>query len=487
MQTLLRSGFDEYVSARSPMLLRFAYLLCGDRHLAEDLVQEVLIKAHRRWSAIEMETPDAYLKRALLHTHLSWRRRRSSSEVATATIRDVATLNAFDDEHASRDDVWSLLATLSPRQRAVLVLRYFEDLDDRRIAELVGSSASAVRVHAHRGLTALRETLAQRAEEAPSGAGMGETVRRGAAKAAVRRRLVTTGGLAAAVAVLALLVSLLRLPVSGPPVEPPPSGSVTPSVTPSPTATSRLTLVPSALTAPVFPYELAFVPPGVGPAYVTMSMGHPVLNFGGRTDEDASSWENLRISVSDQKNAGDPGESTVTSQTTVNGRPATQWVSPNPSGGPYVELEWAQDGKWFFMTTNGTVSVGDVKRVAEGLRPGTTTSTRVGLAAQIASIAVPPGYVVGTWELNGVCAAPHGDYSVMGLCVRVSTTNWNVPHTRDLTIDGSPAYTYGTSYTSDGLVVQRPGGRFVQITPPAVDIPYEVEDLIAVYHGVTFS
>jgi DNA-directed RNA polymerase specialized sigma24 family protein len=61
MQTLPTSGFDDYVHARRPMLRRFAYLLCGDRHLAADLVQEVLIKAHRRWSAIQAENPDAYL------------------------------------------------------------------------------------------------------------------------------------------------------------------------------------------------------------------------------------------------------------------------------------------------------------------------------------------------------------------------------------------------------------------------------------------
>ena len=83
-----RPGFEEYVTARSGPLLRFAYLLCGDRHLAEDLVQEVLVKAHRRWSAIEADNPDSYLKRALVRTHISWLRRRASSEVATAAVPD---------------------------------------------------------------------------------------------------------------------------------------------------------------------------------------------------------------------------------------------------------------------------------------------------------------------------------------------------------------------------------------------------------------
>jgi hypothetical protein len=71
MSTVTRPSFDDYVAARSATLLRFAYLLCGDRHLAEDLVQEVLIRAHRRWSAIEAGNPGAYLKRALVHANIS--------------------------------------------------------------------------------------------------------------------------------------------------------------------------------------------------------------------------------------------------------------------------------------------------------------------------------------------------------------------------------------------------------------------------------
>ena len=85
MKTLTRPSFDDYVTARSGALLRFAYVLSGDRHLAEDLVQEVLIKAHRRWSAIEADNPDAYLKQAIVRTHVSWRRRRATREIATDT------------------------------------------------------------------------------------------------------------------------------------------------------------------------------------------------------------------------------------------------------------------------------------------------------------------------------------------------------------------------------------------------------------------
>jgi RNA polymerase sigma factor (sigma-70 family) len=233
----------------------------------------VLIKAHRRWPAIGAGNPDAYLKQALVHKHLSWRRRRASSEIATATVGDVASVEAFDDDHASREEAWSLLARLPPAQRAVLVLRYFEDLDDRRIAELVGSSASTVRVNAHRGLHALRETLGQaeprvgqalarRADQAPAGAELLDNVRRGAAAAARRRRLIGgVAGTAAAVTLVAVLTllgsSLLR-----------PTASVPPAVTsphPSPSAALSLAACPDMFDALVAPVESTggdLVPPG---------------------------------------------------------------------------------------------------------------------------------------------------------------------------------------------------------------------------------
>jgi len=237
MRTMSRPSFDQYVAARSGVLLRFAYVLCGDRHLAEDLVQEVLIKAHRRWSSIEADDPEGYLKRALVRTHVSWVRRRSSTEIAMPSLPDAPDGGGLDDAHASRDEMWALLARLPRAQRAVLVLRYFEDLEDRRIAEVVGVSRSTVRVHAHRGLNTLRETLAERAAQAPSGAGMAERVERGVRRAAVRRRVAAVGGVAVIVAVLALLVPLLRpdgarVPVG--PSTPRPSESV--SHSPSPTS-----------------------------------------------------------------------------------------------------------------------------------------------------------------------------------------------------------------------------------------------------------
>jgi RNA polymerase sigma-70 factor (sigma-E family) len=156
----VRESFEEYVTARGDRLLRFAYVLCGDGYLAEDLVQDVLARAHRRWSRIEAEQPDAYLRAAIVRAHLSWRRRRSSSERVVAQVDDDTPAPPdFTQEVAVRDELWSLLARLPRAQRAVLVLRFFEDLDDRRIAEVLGCAPATVRVHASRALTTLRATM----------------------------------------------------------------------------------------------------------------------------------------------------------------------------------------------------------------------------------------------------------------------------------------------------------------------------------------
>jgi RNA polymerase sigma-70 factor (sigma-E family) len=156
----VREGFEEYVTARGARLLRFGYVLCGDRHLAEDLVQEVLVRAHRRWSRIEAEQPDMYLRSALVRAYLSWLRRRSSRERITADPPDGHVPGPdHPTQQAVRDEMWRLLGGLPRMQRAVLVLRYYEDLDDRDIAKIIGCAPGTVRVHAFRGLAALRAAI----------------------------------------------------------------------------------------------------------------------------------------------------------------------------------------------------------------------------------------------------------------------------------------------------------------------------------------
>lgn len=144
-------------------LLRYAVVLTGDRHLAQDVVQEVLARAHVRWDRIgDTDAPEAYVRRMVLNEYLSWRRSWATRNVYAVGER----LADFDDarggvgDHAQKvveaDELWNRLATLGRAQRAVLVLRYYEQLDDETIAGLVGCCPATVRSHAARGLRNLR-------------------------------------------------------------------------------------------------------------------------------------------------------------------------------------------------------------------------------------------------------------------------------------------------------------------------------------------
>jgi RNA polymerase sigma-70 factor (sigma-E family) len=155
------SGFDHYVTAHGTALRRFAYLLTGDYHLGEDLLQEVLVKVYRRWPRQGgFDQPTAYVRKAILHQYLSWRRRASSHEPPVDLSDEVVGRDAdYAEALAQRDSLWQTLATLPRRQRAVLVLRFYEDLDDEEIGRLLGCSAGTVRSHASRGLARLRVSI----------------------------------------------------------------------------------------------------------------------------------------------------------------------------------------------------------------------------------------------------------------------------------------------------------------------------------------
>ncbi|HEY7225095.1 MAG TPA: SigE family RNA polymerase sigma factor [Micromonosporaceae bacterium] len=472
---MVRPSFEEYVTARSGMLLRFAYLLCGDRHLAEDLVQEVLIKSHRRWLAIEAENPDAYLRQALVRTHVTWLRRRSSTEITTDTFRDDAGGGGFADDQATRDELWTLLAKLPRAQRAVLVLRYFEDLDDARIAEVVGVSASTVRVHAHRGLQSLRETLAVHAQEAPTGAGMLDTVRRGAARAALRRRALAAGGLAVIVAALALL-----LPILGPGRDPGPTRptpTITPS-SPSPNPTSTLALVQTTVTAPTLPYAFTYLPPNVGDSTVERVGSTIYLHFD----------KGLSIGVGpDGGFWGDPGESAVSTQTTVNGQPATRWTTP---GVPNVVLQWQQDGRYLMADADGTtVTEIELRRFADGLAPGSTAGTKADPLSALASVGLPEGYpTIQQWAGATLCFAPDVAGSNASVCFSLAPlpAYSSQPHTDDFTIDGAPAFTVDGAPGHPVLIVERADGRTITIQYNWDVLDLTTPDLIAIYRSMIF-
>jgi RNA polymerase sigma-70 factor (sigma-E family) len=154
-------SFEGYVSSHGDGLLRFAYVLGGDRHLAEDLVQEVLARVYPRWHRMtQVGHLDAYLRTAVVRQFLSWRRRRSSRETSLDVLPERVRSTADGAvDHAARDEMWRLLAGLPRKQRAVLVLRYYEDLADARIAEVLGCRQTTVRVHASHGIARLRRLL----------------------------------------------------------------------------------------------------------------------------------------------------------------------------------------------------------------------------------------------------------------------------------------------------------------------------------------
>jgi RNA polymerase sigma-70 factor (sigma-E family) len=151
--------FDEFVLNRMERVLRFAAVLTGDRYLAEEVVQDVLLKAHRRWASIgELDQPEAYVRRMVVNEYISWRRKWSRI-VPSPDIAERADLPHAPDhaEHvANRSDVADRLRLLAPRQRAVIVLRYYQDLPDADIAETLGCSVSAVRSYASRALATMR-------------------------------------------------------------------------------------------------------------------------------------------------------------------------------------------------------------------------------------------------------------------------------------------------------------------------------------------
>ena len=157
--------FEEYAATRLDAVLRFAVVLTNDRGLAEDVVQEVLIRAHRRWDQIaEMEHPEAYVRRMVVNEFLSWRR-KWARYVPYADVDPDAREPDYAEAHAERAALLAQVGKLPRRQRAVLVLRYYEGLSDAQIAETLGCAETTVRGYAFRGLAALRiELTSERAQ-----------------------------------------------------------------------------------------------------------------------------------------------------------------------------------------------------------------------------------------------------------------------------------------------------------------------------------
>ncbi|MGI8625367.1 MAG: SigE family RNA polymerase sigma factor [Geodermatophilaceae bacterium] len=164
------TAFDAFVLRRYAALARFGYVLTGNRASAEDLVQTALFRTYRRWERLEDQSdPLAYVRRAMVNAHISWTRLHSSREQLFA---DPPEGVAVDGGDLDRVHMWRQLGTLPPRMRAVLVLRYYEDLSEIETARVLGCSVGTVKSQTHRGLARLRrvlmETDLQRVQAAPS-------------------------------------------------------------------------------------------------------------------------------------------------------------------------------------------------------------------------------------------------------------------------------------------------------------------------------
>jgi RNA polymerase sigma-70 factor (sigma-E family) len=153
-------GFREFVAARSRSLLRTGWLLTGDWHTAQDLVQTALAKTWPRWEGLtRRDEPELYVRRVMVNTYATWWRRRWRGEVPTEALPDSPTA---DDEFAQvdlRQAVQAALAGLPRRQRAVVVLRYFDDLTEPQAARVLGCSVGTVKSQTAKALAKLRTSI----------------------------------------------------------------------------------------------------------------------------------------------------------------------------------------------------------------------------------------------------------------------------------------------------------------------------------------
>ncbi|MCW2778435.1 MAG: polymerase, sigma-24 subunit, subfamily [Frankiales bacterium] len=158
-------AFSAFVAARSRHLLQAAHLLTGDRHRAEDLLQTALTRAYLRWDRIVDEDPEGYVRRTMVNAHIDWWRRKPWREQPTEVLPDVGVEDSTGTADARRG-LLAALAELSPRQRAVMVLRYFEDLSEAEIARTLGCSTGTVKSAASRATAKLRLSPALSSEVA---------------------------------------------------------------------------------------------------------------------------------------------------------------------------------------------------------------------------------------------------------------------------------------------------------------------------------
>jgi RNA polymerase sigma-70 factor (sigma-E family) len=151
-------GFEAFVAARWSALIGTAYLVTADRGVAEDCVQEALVRMHRRWRRVEPQGRVAYANRAVVNAALSWRRRRRVAEVPLDTDEHDGGAAPPDDDGLD-PRLLAALWSLPPRSRAVVVLRFLEDRSEAETADVLGCSLGTVKSTASRGLAKLHAAL----------------------------------------------------------------------------------------------------------------------------------------------------------------------------------------------------------------------------------------------------------------------------------------------------------------------------------------
>ena len=164
MRATNETDFVEFVTGSSARLLRTAYVLCGDHQLAEDAVQSALTSAYVHWRRVSRaDRPEAYVRRMVVNQILGWRRRAGARmERPHPCVRMLQSQESHEAQITEADRIWQALLNLPLRQRAVVVLRYYEDMSEHDIAELLGIAPGTVKSTASAGLNHLRSALEDR-------------------------------------------------------------------------------------------------------------------------------------------------------------------------------------------------------------------------------------------------------------------------------------------------------------------------------------
>jgi RNA polymerase sigma-70 factor (sigma-E family) len=170
-ETVDRPTFEEWVDAHSPALARFALLVVGDQAGADDALQEALSRAYPRWDRIvRADNPNAYVRRMIVNAHISWWRRARRRETPFAGPLDTgasdgAAVAEASEGLADADELWALCLGLPQKQRAAVVLRFYEGLSYAEVAELLGTTEVTARTQTHRALNTLRGALQENVDD----------------------------------------------------------------------------------------------------------------------------------------------------------------------------------------------------------------------------------------------------------------------------------------------------------------------------------